>query len=535
MWTEPNAGAGSNASDVYRLQLSETNYTYDAYATIAAPAQWRIDQSVWDHITASNLGATDPLNVTLSRWDSATNKSYVSATMAWTIAPASLRGAIYYWTASKPATGPDVGHITRLYPGTGAVAEPLNQGKCMGCHAVSADGTTLVAAVDDPSAPADPPYVLSWQQPPTRAWASFDVSQSSAPMIYQSTQYGADIALTPDGTYSVWGAPTNVVGSKVLSLSNTKTGALVTASGLDNVTGLASGDNLSMPAFSPDGTSLAVVRGPAADNVLPTSKAIDYLAYDQMAHTFNPALIQLVTASDPAFTTTGSGLGYPSFTPDSKSIAFHSGTYSTGCQGTCDDTSSDDGDLFFASVTTPGSPIRLANVDDPPNAADHDSSIEPTFNPNARGGYSWFVFTSMRDYGNALTGAKINGKRRLWVAAIDQTTGATDPSHPGFYLDGQEDSPNMRGFWALAACTQTGGASSGSDAGAPTSDAGSANGTCVSGFECCSGFCNQGVCVDVQTLACVATGGACSGASDCCNGGTGVVCNSGTCAVQEVK
>ena len=78
-----------------------------------------------------------------------------------------------------------------------------------------------------------------------------------------------------------------------------------------------------------------------------------------------------------------------------------------------------------------------------------------------------------------------NFKRRLWVAAVDPTVGTVDPSHPAFYLAGQDDTPNMRGFWANAQCIATP---------AP----GQSGGACDQGFECCSGFCTNGTCVERQ-------------------------------------
>ena len=51
MWTAPNAG------DTYRFHLEQANYTYDTYATVGQPGQFRIDQAVWDLVTASNKGA----------------------------------------------------------------------------------------------------------------------------------------------------------------------------------------------------------------------------------------------------------------------------------------------------------------------------------------------------------------------------------------------------------------------------------------------------------------------------------------------
>ncbi len=395
MWNAP--AGGMHAADVYRLRLQEKAFTYDLYSTVPTPAQLRVPQAVWAQLTASNGGPGDPLQVILSRYDAATMTAAVSVVNSWTVAPASLEGAIYYWTATD--VGGRVGYITRLPAGNGAMPQKLNNGVCMGCHAVSADGTTLVASIDDPvTAPANPPYTLSWTearptcaggQGYTRPWASFDVSQAAAPLVYKSTEYSADIALTPDGKFSLWGEPTNMPGSKILALSQIRLAELLlTNSGLDALLTPLNGDVLEMPAFSPDGTMAAVVRTtPGGDSVLPQGpKSIDFLTFHEATQTFDATITPIVQSTDAALLQVG--LAYPSFTPDSKYIAFHAGVHSTGCQTGCDDTTMDDGDLYIAPVAGGGA-VRLATADDPPNPADLHSSVEPTFDPTAAGGYSW--------------------------------------------------------------------------------------------------------------------------------------------------
>src|SRR4029079_10041319 len=127
-----------SASDVYRVHYEQADYVFDGYYPITLPAGLRAPQPWWDKIVASNPGG--PLSLELSRWDAATGTAYSSAKQTWTIAPASLRGAIYYWTTSGS------GQMARIQPG--GSFEALNGGKCMGCHAVSSDGSTLVAAVE---------------------------------------------------------------------------------------------------------------------------------------------------------------------------------------------------------------------------------------------------------------------------------------------------------------------------------------------------------------------------------------------------
>jgi hypothetical protein len=119
---------------------------------------------------------------------------------------------------------------------------------------------------------------------------------------------------------------------------------------------------------------------------------------------------------------------------------------------------------------------------------------------------------------------------------VDTTLGTTDPSHPAFYLEGQDDTPNMRGFWTLAACIATPGAAAASDAGVSSgTDAGASvgadagGGACTNGFDCCSGFCQNGVCVDIGQVACQGLGGSCTTSGDCCNS-SAVTCTGGVCS-----
>jgi hypothetical protein len=119
----------------------------------------------------------------------------------------------------------------------------------------------------------------------------------------------------------------------------------------------------------------------------------------------------------------------------------------------------------------------------------------------AAGGYFWVFFTSKRNYGNAFVAdppeVRAEGKK-IWVAAIDiNAPEGSDPSHPAFFLPGQElESGNIRAFAALEPCK--------------------ANGSmCGSGVDCCCGFCTDGQCACKVT--CAKLDEKCSTADDCCD------------------
>jgi len=486
MWNAPKP------SDVYKIHLAQKNYTFDGYYVVTPPARLRVDQTIWDTMTASNDG-TDPMTLTISRWEASTLKTYSCATETFTIAPASLRGAIYYWTTSG------TGHMARIRPGTGAKPEVLNGGKCMGCHAVSADGSTLVASVEG--------AVTSDGSGDNRAWVSFDLP--AATVRRTSTYFAGNVAVNPNGKYTVF-------GTQKLRLADTATGTVVATSGLDTIAldpGMA---GLMTPAFSPDGKRLAAVMGAGSWYHNLVDGKLVVIDFDEATLKFS-GLKGLAPAS--SFSAGQRAIAYPTFAPDSNWIAFHVGDYATGCdvQG-CDDAAKQLGTIWMQNVS--GAPaVKLANLtDSSKNVADHNVSYEPTFNPNERGGYFWAVFTSSRDWGNQIVGTANNGKKRLWVAAVDKSGAGADPSHPAFFLEGQEETTtNMRGFWALAACIPTKG-----------------GGACTSGFECCSGFCDKGVCIDIEKKACKGVSEACTVDADCCNAAY-VHCEGGVCAPLKPK
>ena len=134
------------------------------------------------------------------------------------------------------------------------------------------------------------------------------------------------------------------------------------------------------------------------------------------------------------------------------------------------------------------------------------------FAPLRAGGYFWVVFITRRDYGNTLVNAN---RQQLWITAIDDPPNAADPSHPPFYLRGQETcGKSENAYYALDPCKRLGE-------------------SCISGVDCCNGQCIKDpqsgmyVCGEPST-ECSEDGNACVTDSDCCNAPTST-CIDGFC------
>jgi hypothetical protein len=161
------------------------------------------------------------------------------------------------------------------------------------------------------------------------------------------------------------------------------------------------------------------------------------------------------------------------------------------------------------------------------NVFDYRLNYLPAVSPIQAGGLSWVVFTSRRMYGSVArndpwdaepTFACYSGDpqtKKLWIAAIDGTfTPGTDPSHPAFYLPGQElAAGNSDGYWVTEPCAGL-------------------NQACESDDDCCSATgpsptreCKvtssatvppTKLCQNISS--CSMTGAACATTADCCSG-----------------
>ncbi len=449
---------------------------YKGFFGPSNPGRVRLPDASWKAITlAAQAGDVVKVNVTKLSGGQAANAPQET----WTIAPGSIRGTIYYETYNSKLAGA-VG-IMKISPGT-AQPSVIKTGCGNVCHTASADGSTLVAATTFPFGSA-----------------SYDLKNNAAVMNASGTNQFVYGGIYPDGSFVVSSTNYRTWLGGPSRLYDTKTGQAIAAPTWDGV--ITNGGN---PAFSPDGKWIAFNHQDTGGG-----HVLAAMQFDRPTNTFSN--LQDV-ASDPA-----RFLGWPAFTPDSKWIIYHAGSsnvYETDNGATAD---------LFVTNTQSHVVTRLNQLDGyaangatylPAN--DPNLSFAPTVLPVAVGGYFWAVFTSHRSYGNVFPTQKNNDQDgQLWVSAIDLSpTEGVDPSHPAFYLDGQEDvADNLRGFWVLDPCKADGTA-------------------CTGGDECCGGYCQQDgngnfVCSPTSN-GCSHDLDKCTTAADCCDATS--QCINGHCA-----
>ncbi len=514
-----------------RIHLEQKNFTFDGYYAGNALINEPVDQTAWKKALYGNGG--DPLHVDLYVTDGTTNFGPISED--WLVAPGTLKGTVYYNSYNSRLTTGSNGVVLSIKPGAVApdLAVPGTDTKCHVCHEVSSDGSTLFVQDDTYSDGASYDLTNNNGTPiATYSGTASDGTSNNRKFLWSGVY--------PDGTFAMSNARHAREHASIDSnLFKRSDGTKIATSGWTSAVTSAV-----TPAFSPDGKRLAFNfwEGPGANGVTAgAGHSLDIIDFD-----CGQADGGKTCGSPPyAFSNlrelykdSNRWVGWPGFTPDGQGIVFHD-TVKAGSCGDCEIATWNgaQAELWYTDVAQNNKPVRMNALDGldanntsylPTNNKHPDDTIlnyEPTVNPIASGGYFWVVFTTRRMYGNVAAGDPYdNGNgtypipKKLWVAAVDiNPTPGTDPSHPAFYLPGQEiNAGNLRGFWVVDPCKSNGN-------------------TCETGDECCGGFCRKDpegggyVCTDTPPPGCSQEFEKCSSDGDCC-GNPQIKCINGFCA-----
>ena len=462
--------SGGAGSETYYLHITSPTFEFEIWGV---PQQQRfalptMPVDIWKKLTDSTEGG---IKIELQRHDG--NQAYLPVVQNWIIAPANLAGTVYFWEINQ-------GNVVRLKMGSSAPEDFLQKPAgvtCVACHSVAKGGSRIVAGFNGGQS----------------NWGSFDAATGAS--LYNSGQPSGFQAISPDGEfvlYRHWNQSMTTDGHLILSTYNDATPLAYLNPG---------GGGPSHPEWSPDGKKIVFsVREEAGGLYFKNSKL--WIAdVDVIAKSFSN--IKKIVDND----ATDTVVTYPSFSPGSDWIAVMRGNHAYCDAGAIGQPVY--GDIWLTD-NSGAIQIKLDTLNGVPvlGAAEQRLNYQPNFLPVAVGGYMWIVFSTERTYGNILTATNASArKKQLWVSAIDlQPQMGQDPSHPAFWLPGQEtNNENMRGQWALDPCKEKGN-------------------PCEAGYECCSGLIckDDGMgnksCEEPEVDDCIPTGSSgCETAEDCCD------------------
>lgn len=519
-WSPPTA---AHAYDGIYIQLQETGFQYQGYfAANATPfVNTLVPQTAWQTLAYSNMG--EPVTVTLVF--SSGGASYGPLTETWKIAQGTLTGTVYYNSygtnlvdnfcctgggANQPFGGATLAIKSGatspvLVAGTSTASAPWTG--CRVCHSVAAQGSTLVTQHGD-----------NYQESSAYALTSANAETVIPPGPAATVATFGFAAISPDGTFLL----SNVGPLPATTFASTSGLFSIPSGNPITSTGLPAGFGAATPVFSPDGTHVAF------NDYSTNQLALAAMPFTQSTNTFG-AKVTLHTS-----TTTYPDI-FPAFLPTNDAVVFEEETAINPQNEFAATRNGSRGELWWVDLATQtAAPLaNLNGVGYLPNAGtnhaqDATLNYEPTVNPVASGGYAWVVFTSRRLYGNVATQDPFLSDprdydpttsattKKLWVAAIDlNAKPGTDPSHPAFYLPGQELlACNSRGYWVVDPCEQNGV-------------------TCLTGDQCCSGYCEDvdgGFVCGTPPPGCSSLSNKCMSTSDCCGAMQGIQCIDGFCA-----
>jgi hypothetical protein len=407
------------------------------------------DANTWTGVTAT-LGGGAPASLVVRGAGAAAGKVGSSAAVALQLAGEALQGGLYYFNTR--AVAPDKPGIYRYDFGTQKVGPFFTQGDCAGCHALSLDGTKMLAPSCGLAFPGcNRPLQLAVVDVATKT-----VVTPSMPVGDSDTQ-----TWSPDNAFYVTTPSCGAIGANGCSGYSGGAMTLVDAK-TNSALGAVPATGAMYPSFSNDGKKLIYARaGTYGAPLVIHDASVRILPFDG---TKSPpawgAESTLVTASGMLHENNY----HPSFSPDDAWVVFSRSHCDTAAEFANPDSNGNPCDSYndytaqsWIVPTGGGAPIALARA----NGVGRNTVSWPKWSPfktaYAGGTLFWITVASTRDYGFRAThthdaaGNPSSGVTQLWLVAFDPARAAAgqDPSFAPVWLPFQDvGSSNHIGQWA---------------------------------------------------------------------------------------
>ncbi len=381
-----------NGSTLFRMDIATGPVDLHVYFGCSEPVGggciFTPSHDAWGAISDAARGF-GPVRYTLTGTDSA-GRVGTTAPRTIQVANEPVTGGVYYWNAAA-------GSIMRYEFGVpGAVEETYLQGNmfnCIGCHALSRDGTRIAVG----------------RSIPTTNVQVYDVA--SRAMVYQNFRdtSGAALGWRPN-FFSFNPDSTQIVGSNPHGLRIADmTGTLV----LQDITSGSS----TMPDWAPDGRHIVYVTGgPTIEAPSVTNGTIQVVDFD--GANWVPGATLAAAA--------GGNNSHPTYSPDSQWVLYDRSPSNMDSMATC----VTDAELWAVGASGGGTAFSLDNIGgtcsswpkfDPTIYRDHDHDL------------FWIAWATRRAYGLRYGEGSV---MQIWMAAFDPTLAASGslPTHRAFRL-----------------------------------------------------------------------------------------------------
>lgn len=362
-WTDP---AGK---DVYEVQLSGGFVTIRTYVAALGAATWHtLAAAHWAKLSSGAAGVD--LTVRVRGLATASPATFIEGTESLRIATQDVRGGVYYWNTSQAAvmrfdmsaqaTPPE-----RFYP-------PVGQTGCVGCHAVSRDGTVVAYR----------------REGGNMNYGNAVKVDGLVKQLADDTQRWNFAAIHPDNADM---------------FTTTEGGLFRTELATGTTTPLFTTTRISHPDVAASGTAIVATQMTGGTEVWTSAGRIVVFDYDKVAKTVG-APRTLVDQAGGAYPY------YPSFSPDDTWVLYNQATGGSSYDNP-------NAQLWVTRADGTGTPIHLAAAE---VAGTYNSwpkwtpfvSSEPTATAGPEP-VIWFTVASRRPFGVRSTGSQ---KPQLWLA-----------------------------------------------------------------------------------------------------------------------
>lgn len=443
-----------NGGDAFELVIEASALNLRIYfgcpESVGGGCIYTPERTVWETIATAGAGQ-DPMTYRL-RSVSAGGEIRESAPRTISIAQEPITGGLYYWNAGG-------GSIDRFEFGVpGARAERyIDQGRtgaamCVGCHALSRDGTRISVGTDIP----------------TTTFQVFDVATRAR--VFSLGGGGGGFGFPSQPNFASWSPDSREIVTSFLtglSIRDAATGAITT----DRLGGGPS----SQPDWSPDGDHIVFVRhdAPSIGGLVDVGGVTGGRITIMDREGSGWSAPRTIVAID------GVNNYYPSYSPDGRFISFCRSPSNINSMGADPDSGTSavpDAQLWLIPSDRSGAARQLTTV---AGRADSWPKWDPTEYENRGRPLYWMSWTSRRAYGLRLADDQ---RAQIWMAAFDPMAAATEGEQgfqAAFWLPFQDiETSNHIPQWVTSVERQT----------------------CTTNADCGGEFCVDGRCFEEEPL-----------------------------------